>query len=340
SGIGRASIPPGRYFRMLFVGYFEELDSQRGIAWRCADSLSLRHFLFLEAAEESPDHSSLTRIRERLPLYVHEQVFAFVLEIARKKKLLSGTQVGVDATTLEANAAMKSIIRRDSGEDWKEYLKRLAEAEGIEIHDEEDLRRFDQQRKKQGKKKVSNEEWISPVDPDSRIVKMKDGRTHLGYKAEHVVDLKSEYILSADVLHGTDSDSKTLTGSLVLAQTNLVRAGSEAQIKEVAADKGYHANQTLVDCNALGVRTYIPERETGPRRWTDKPPEMETAYRNNGRRVKRAKGKRLQRIRSELLERSFAHVCETGGARRTWLRGLEKINKRYQIHTAARNLGL
>src|SRR5690606_35957045 len=196
------------------------------------------------------------------------------------------------------------------------------------------------ERKKQGKKKVSNEEWISPVDPDSRIVKMKDGRTHLGYKAEHVVDLKSEYILSADVVHGTDSDSKTLTGSLVLAQTNLVRAGSQAQIKEVAADKGYHANQTLVDCNALGVRTYTPERETGPRRWTDKPPEMETAYRNNGRRVKRAKGKRLQRIRSELLERSFAHVCETGGARRTWLRGLEKINKRYQIHTAARNLGL
>lgn len=340
SGIGRASIPPGRYFRMLFVGYFEELDSQRGIAWRCADSLSLRHFLFLESSEESPDHSSLTRIRERLPLYVHEQVFAFVLEIAHEKKLLGGTQVGVDATTLEANAAMKSIVRRDSGEDWKEYLKRLAEAEGIEIHDEEDLRRFDKQRNKRGKKKVSNEEWTSPVDPDSRIIKMKDGRTHLGYKAEHVVDLQSEYLLSADVVHGTDSDSQTLVSSLVLAQTNLVRAGSDEAIAEVAADKGYHANQTLVDCEKIGVRTYIPERETGPRRWTDKPPETEVAYRNNGRRVKREKGKRLQRIRSELLERSFAHVCETGGARRTWLRGLEKINKRYQIHTAARNLGL
>ena len=337
---GRHSIPPGRYFRMLFVGYFEELDSQRGIAWRCADSLSLRHFLFLEASEESPDHSSLTRIRERLPLYVHEQVFAFVLEIARKKKLLSGTQVGVDATTLEANAAMKSIVRRDSGEDWKEYLKRLAEAEGIEIRNDEDLRRFDKQRKKQGKKKVSNEEWTSPVDPDSRIIKMKDGRTHLGYKSEHVVDLKSEYILSADVVHGTESDSETLADSLILAQTNLVRAGSEAEIKEVAADKGYHANQTLLDCEEMGVRTYIPQRETGRRRWTDKPPETEVAYRNNGRRVKREKGKRLQRIRSELLERSFAHVCETGGARRTWLRGLEKISKRYQVHTAARNLGL
>jgi hypothetical protein len=340
SDIGRDSIPPGRYFRMLFVGYFEALDSQRGIAWRCADSLSLRSFLFLRASEESPDHSSLTRIRERLPLFVHEQVFAFVLEIARHKKLLGGTQVGVDATTLEANAAMKSIVRRDSGEDWKEYLKRLAEAEGIEIHSDEDLRRFDQQRKKQGKKKVSNEEWESPVDPDSRILKMKDGRTHLGYKAEHVVDLESEYLLSADVVHGTDSDSQTLAQSVVLAQINLVRAGSEAEIKEVAADKGYHANQTLMDCEELDVRTYIPERETGRRRWTDKEPEAEQAFRNNRRRVRGDKGKRLQRLRSELLERSFAHVCETGGARRTWLRGLEKINKCYQIHTAARNLGL
>src|SRR5690606_12965325 len=186
---GRDSIPPGRYFRMLFVGYFEELDSQRGIAWRCADSLSLRNFLFLEASQQSPDHSSLTRIRERLPLVVHEQVFAFVLEIARQKKLLRGTQVGVDSTTLEANAAMKSIVRRDSGEDWREYLLALAEAEGVEINNDEDLRRFDKHRKKQGQKKVSNAEWVSPIDEDSRIVKMKDGRTHLGYKAEHVVDL-------------------------------------------------------------------------------------------------------------------------------------------------------
>jgi hypothetical protein len=236
---------------------------------------------------------------------------------------------------------MKSIVRRDSGEDWKEYLKQLAAAEGIEINDDEDLRRFDKDRNKQGKKQVSNEQWGSPVDPDSRIVKMKDGRTHLGYKAEHVVDLESEYILGVDVRQGTDSDSETLVDSVLLAQVNLVRSGSEAEIREVAADKGYHANQTLVDCERLGLRTYIPERESKhDRRWTDKPAEMETAFRNNRRRVRRAKGKRLQRQRSELLERSFAHVCETGGARRTWLRGLEKINKRYQIHAAARNLGL
>jgi transposase len=200
--IGRDSIPPGRYFRMLFVGYFEAIDSQRGIAWRCADSLSLRNFLFLEASQEAPDHSSLSRIRVRLPLTVHEQVFAFVLGIARQKKLLDGNQVGVDATTLEANAAMKSIVRRDSGEDWKDYLRRLAEEAGVEINSDDDLRRFDKQRKKQGKKKVSNDEWVSQSDPASRIIKMKDGRTHLGYKAEHVVDLESEYVLGSDCLRG------------------------------------------------------------------------------------------------------------------------------------------
>ncbi len=340
STIGRDSIPPGRYFRMLFVGYFEEIDSQRGIAWRCADSLSLRNFLFLDASEESPEHSSLTRIRERLPLLIHEQVFTFVLEIARRKKLLVGKQVGVDATTLEANAAMKSIVRRDSGEDWKDYLRRLAEEAGVEIDSDEDLRRFDKQRKKEGKKKVSNEEWMSASDPESRILKMKDGRTHLGYKAEHVIDLESEYVLGAIVYEGTASDSGTLMPSIAAAQTNVIRAGSDAEIQEVAADKGYHANQTLVDCEQFGVRTYIPEREIGTRRWTDKIPEAESAFRKNRERVRRAKGKQLQRKRSELVERSFAHVCETGGARRTWLRGKEKINKRYLVHVAARNLGL
>ena len=340
SKIGRDSIPPGRYFRMLFVGYYEELGSQRGIAWRCADSLSLRNFLFLESHEESPDHSSLTKIRQRLPLFVHEEVFAFVLQIVEAKKLLKGGAAGIDSTLLEANAAMKAIVRRDSGEDWKEYLKRLAEEEGVEINDDEDLRRFDKQRKKQGKKKVSNEEWCSPTDPESRIVKMKDGRTHLGYKAEHVVDLESEYVLGATVYDGTEGDAATLVRSLAAAQTMLVKAGSHAEIQEAAADKGYHANQTLADCEAIGVRTYIPEREAGKRRWRDKPSEQERAFRNNRKRVRRAKGKRMQKKRSELLERSFAHVCETGGARRTWLRGKEKINKRYLVHLAARNLGL
>ena len=339
-GVGRDSIPPGRYFRMLFVGYFEGIDSQRGIAWRCADSLSLRLFLFLERKEASPDHSSLSRIQNRLPFEVYERVFGFVLSLAEEHKLLSNKTVAVDATTLEANAAMKSIVRRETGEDWKEYVRRLAEAEGVEIKTDEDLRKYDRKRKN---KKVSNEEWTSPADPDSRIAKMKDGRTHLAYKAEHTVDLESEFILDASVYHADKGDGETLVNSVTSAQDNLEEAGVYRDIEEVVADKGYHKNETLADCaewGCFGLRTYIPERDTGERRWTDKPADYERAFRANRRRVEGARSKRLQKKRSELVERSFAHVCETGGARRTWLRGLEKINKRYKMQTAARNLGL
>ena len=205
----RPSIPPGRYFRMLFVGYFEGIDSQRGIAWRCSDSLSLRAFLGLDLNERCPDHSSLTKIRQRLPLEVHEQVFLFVLEAASRQGLLRGRTVAVDATTLEANAAMKTIVRKDTGEDWKEYLRQLAEEAGMEDPTDDELRRFDRKRKG---KKVSNKQWGSPSDADSRIVKMKDGRTHLAYRAEHVVDLDTELVVSANVYHATDADSETISG--------------------------------------------------------------------------------------------------------------------------------
>lgn len=338
--LGRDSIPPGRYFRMLFVGYFEGIDSQRGIAWRCADSLSLRSFLFLEQKERSPDHSSLSRIQDRLPLEVYAQVFSYVLWLAEEHKLLSSKTVAVDATTLEANAAMKSIVRRETGEDWKEYVRGLAAAEGIEIKTEKELRKYDKKRKN---KKVSNDEWTSPTDPDSRIAKMKDGRTHLAYKAEHTVDLDSEIILDASVYHADEGDGDTLLKSVASAQENLERAEVYRDIEEVVADTGYHKNETLAACpewGCFGLRPYIPERDIGKRNWTDKPPEQERAFRANRRRLNGARSKRLQKKRSELVERSFAHVCETGGARRTWFRGLEKINKRYKIQTAARNLGL
>jgi len=342
---GRPSIPPGVYFRMLFVGYFEGIDSQRGIAWRCEDSLSLRRFFGIPLGEETPDHSSLTRIRDRLPLVIHEQVFQRVLSILDQHGLLKGTTTGVDSTMLEANAAMKTIIRKDTGEDWKAYLKRLMQEEGLITKDEhptdEELRKFDKSRGKQGKKKVSNDEWASPSDPDSRIVKMKDGRTHLGYKAQHVVDLDSEAILSARVQHGTDGDAQTLLRSVVDAQRHLILAESDAEICEIAGDKGYHANEAITWCTRFGLRTYIPEPDSPhDRRWTDKPDETRSAVLNNRQRMSRKKGKQLQRERSEKVERSFAHVCDTGGARRSWLRGLEKINKRYLIVTAARNLGL
>jgi transposase len=341
--LGRPGIPPGVYFRMLLVGYFEGLGSQRGIAWRCADSLSLREFLGVPLGEETPDHSSLTRVGDRLPPSVHRQVFCFVLQVADAKGLLKGKTVGVDATTLEADAAMKSIVRRDTGEDWQEYVRRLMQEAGqIEPGDEptaEELARFDRQRKD---KKVSNQEWQSETDPDSRITKMKDGRTHLAYKAEHVVDLDTELILAAEIYHANAADVDTIGPSISQAQDNLLQAESDAGIEEAVADKGYSGNETLAELEFTeGLRTYVAEPQHAQRRnWKDKPEEERQAVTNNRRRVQGKRGRALQRQRSEKVERSFAHVCETGGSRRTWLHGLEKVRKRYLTSAMARNLGL
>jgi transposase len=334
---GRPSIPPGVYFRMLFIGYFEGLDSQRGIAWRCADSLGLRSFLGFRLTEETPVHVSMTMIRQRLPESVFDRVFVFVLSLLQEKGLLRGKAVAIDATTLEANAAMKSIVRKDTGEDWKEYLRGLAKAEGIENPTEEELRRLDRGRKD---KKVSNAQWESPTDRDSRIAKMKDGRTHLAYKAEHAVDLESEAIVAATVTFANKSDPQSGPVTLSLAEANLVLAGSATEIEEAVMDKGYHDNGLLAGLAQRGVRTYIPERRQKGRCWTDKPIEQEEAYRANRRRVRGKKGRQLNRWRSERCERTFAHVCETGGGRRTWLRGQTNVSKAHTLKCAAYNLGV
>jgi transposase len=338
---GKPSIPPGVYFRMLLVGYFEGIDSQRGIAWRCADSLSLRDFLGLALDEASPDHSTLTNTRKRLAPEVFDEVFQFVLKIASEKGLIAGKTVGVDSTTLEANAAMKSIVRRDTGENWKEYVTRLMKEEGViepeaEPTDEE-VRRYDKSRKD---KKVSNREWVSSTDPGSRIAQMKDGRTHLAYKAEHVVDLKSDLVLAAEIYEADRGDTRTMVDSVLEAVINLSEAGIEAGIDEVAADKGYHAAATLEMAEFYSLRTYIPEpKRKHNLRWTDKPADFQRCVYNNRRRVRRDKSKALQRLRSERCERTFAHICETGGMRRSWLRGLGDVTKRYRIAAAAHNLG-
>ncbi|WP_197525064.1 transposase [Botrimarina hoheduenensis] len=262
---GRPSVPPGVYFRMLVVGYFEGIGSQRGIAWRCADSLSLRGFLGVPLTESTPDHSSLTRIRDRLSIEIHTRVFQFVLALAKEQGLLKGKTVAVDSTTLEADAAMKSIVRRDSGEDWKEYLRRLMQEEGLSEEDDEpsdeDLRRFDKQRKN---KRVSNEEWFSPTDPDARIAKLKDGRTHLAYKAEHVVDIDTELILAAEVYHADHSDQQTLADSVMEAVENTKQAKSDQEIEEVVADKG-HSQKTQALGRAVGVGqfTQLPHLHPG-----------------------------------------------------------------------------
>ncbi|HEY3495494.1 MAG TPA: transposase [Polyangiaceae bacterium] len=336
---GRPSIPPGVFFRMLFVGYFEGIDSQRGIAWRCSDSMSLRSFLGLAPTQPTPDHSSLTIIRQRLPKELIEQVFSFVLTMAFEKKQLKGRSIGVDATTLEANAAMKSIVRRDGGASWKQYLTQLAKEAGIENPTDDQLRQFDRRRKG---KKTSNDDWQSPSDPDARITKMKDGTTGLAYKAEHAVDLETEIVVAADVKPADAADGETVKDTVVDAQGNLNDATKhECRIAEVVADKGYHKAATLAWLDERDVRTYIAQRrDKRQRRWDDKPEGWREAVYENRRRLNREKGKQLQRRRAEVVERSFAHVCTTGGARRTWIRGLVETGKRYIVSVIAHNLGV
>ena len=334
---GRPGIPPGTYFRMLFIGYFEGLDSQRGIAWRCADSLALRTFLGVRWTEATPVHASMTVIRQRLPEAVFDKVFVFVLGLLEQTGVLRGQTLALDATTLEANAAMKSIVRKDTGADWKEYLRGLAQAEGIENPTDEDLIRMD---RKRPDKKVSNQDWESPSDPDSRIAKMKDGTTHLAYKAEHAVDLASEAIVATTITYADKSDPRSAPATLQLAEANLVLAGSQTKVAEAVADKGYHDHGLMAHLTLQGLRTYIPEKKLKHRHWTDKPAEYETNFRANRRRVRSDKGKRLNRLRSERCERTFAHVCETGGGRRVWVRGQNNASKLHTLRCAGYNLGL
>ncbi|MFB3111678.1 MAG: transposase [Gemmatimonadales bacterium] len=336
-GRGRPSIPPGVYFRMLLVGYFEGIDSQRGIAWRCADSRSLQEFLGLGPTDRSPDHSSLTRVRKRLPVEIHAEAFALVVRIARDKGLVKGKNLAVDSTTLEANAAMKSIVRRDTGDGWSDYVRGLAKEAGIEDPSDDDLRRFD--RKRTGKK-VSNKDWQSPSDPDARIAKMKDGRTRMAYKAEHAIDADSEIIVAATIHHADKPDSEIIKDTLMESAGVLALAGAELTYENVIADKGYHKAETLAWLADRGMRTYVSEPKSRyKRKWCGKPTAWRDAYRANRRRAKGARSSSLHRLRSERVERSFAHTCRTGRARRTWIRGVEEVTKRYLLQVAARNLG-
>jgi transposase len=334
--MGRPSLAPGRYFRVLLIGYFEGLDSERAIAWRAADSFALRRFLDLELVEAPPDHSTISRTRRLIDLETHKAVFTWILERLAEAGLVKGKTIGMDATTLEANAALRSIVRRDTGESYQEFLTQLAKASGIETPTREDLARLDRKRKHKG----SNDDWTHPQDPDAKITKMKDGRTHLAHKAEHAVDLETGAVVGVTVQDADKGDTTTSIKTLMEAaeQIEAVVPDSEGP-KEVVADKGYHSNQALVDLEAVGVRSYISEPDRGRRNWKDNPEAREAVYRNR-RRIRGARGKRLLRQRGELLERPFAHLYETGGMRRVYLRGHHNILKRILLHAAALNLGL
>jgi len=342
--LGRPSIPPGVYVRMLLIGYFEGLDSEREIAWRCADSLGLRAFLGYRLTQTTPDHSSLTRIRQRIDAETHQAVFTWVLKVVGKHGLLRGQTIGIDATTLEANAALKSIVRRDTGESYEAFLTGLAKASGVETPTKADLAKLDRKRKK----KASNKDWQNPHDPDAKITKMKDSRTHLAHKAEHAVDLDTGAIVAVTVQPADAGDTTTVYNTVAEAGEQLREvADDEAAgaalaggfFKEVVADKGYHSNETVRDFAEMETRTYISEPDRGRRRWAGKSDEQAAVYANR-RRIRGERGKALLRKRGELLERPFAHCYDTGGMRRTHLRGHPNILKRLLIHVAGFNLAL
>jgi transposase len=337
--MGRPGLPPGIYFRLLLIGYFEGLDSERGIAWRAADSFTLRDFVGVGIEDAPPDHSTISRTRRLIDLEAHRAMFTWVLQCLGGAGLVKGKTIGIDATTLEANAALRSIVRRDTGEGYQDFLTTLAQASGIETPTRADLTRIDRKRKKKG----ANKDWTHPHDPDARITKMKDGRTHLAHKAEHAVDLQTGAIVGVTIQGADQGDTTTIETTLpdAIEQLEAVAAVTDgvATGEELVADKGYHSKQKMLELQTLGVRTYISEPDRGPQGWVDQRAERDAVYANR-RRIRGARGKRLLRRRGELLERPNALLYETGGMRRTHLREHPNILKRLLVHAAGCNLGL
>lgn len=339
--MGRPGVAPGIYFRMQLIGYFEGIDSERGMAWRCADSLSLREFIGVGLSGPVPDHSSVSRTRRLIDLETHGSVFSWMLGVLAGNGLVDGKTVGVDASTLEANAAMRSIVRRDTGASYTEFLEGLATASGIETPTREDLARLDRERPKKG----SNQDWVHPDDPDAAIAKMKDGRTHLAHKVEHAVDMKTGAVLAVTVQAASQGDTTTLMETLTELGAQVETLDSitdnirEDRLTELVTDKGYQSNGTVTMLRAAGVRTYMSEPDRGRRQWKNKAEEQQAVYANR-RRIRGSRGKELLRQRGLMLERPFAHCLETGGLRRVHLRGRSNILKRVLVHYAAFNLSL
>jgi transposase len=338
--MGRPGLAPGIYFRLLLVGYFEGIDSERGIAWRAADSLTLRDFLGLTLPDAPPDHSTISRTRRLIDVETHRAVFTWVLQCVSAAGLVKGTTIGIDATTLEANAALRSIVHRETGDGYQEFLTKLAQASGIVTPTRADLARIDRKRRKKG----SNKQWRHPYDPDARITRMKDGRTHLAHKAEHAVDLDTGAIVAVTVQGADQGDTTTIEETLAEAVDQLGTVATDrdepvATAPEIVTDKGYHSRRTILDLTTHGFRTYISEPDRGRQSWTDQRDARDAVYANR-RRIRGARGRRLLRRRGEFLERPNAHLYETGGLRRTHVRGHKNVAKRLLVQAAACNLGL
>jgi transposase len=344
--LGRPSLAPGLYFRVMMIGFFEGLDSERGIAWRLADSLTLRQFLSIGLDEKTPDHVTISRTRRLINAETHQRIFTWVLERLAQGGLIKGKTIGVDSTTLEANAAMRSIVRRDTGESYSAYLKRLAEAEGIDAKDAAALLRMDRKRRK----KTSNEDWQSPSDGEAEITKLKDGRTALAYKAENAVDMETGAIVAVTTHGGASADTATIEETVIEAGIAVAELLGEKTaegncevhpfgVEEVVADKGYHSNDVAVALDEMDVRSYVAEPDRGTRNWDGKEAAKTAVYANR-RRIQGERGKRLQRQRGERIERNFAHQFDTGGLDRLYVRGRENVHKKFLLQAAACNLAL
>ena len=301
--------------------------------------MAIRSFLRLPVDEAPPDHSTISRTRRLIDLDTHRAVFTWVQQRLVETGLLKGKTVAIDATTLEANAAMRSIVRRDTGEGYQEFLTRLAKTSGIETPTRDDLARLDRKRKK----KTSNKEWTNPYDPDAKVTKMKDGRTHLAHKAEHAVDVETGAIVAVTLQGADQGDTTTIVETATAAAEQVEDAQADVEepqaLEEIVADKGYHSNQTMIDLDAVAIRSYIAEPDRGRRDWSEEPDAQAPVY-GNRRRIRGRRGRRLMRRRGETIERSFAHLYDTGGMRRTHLRGHTNILKRLLIHAGGFNLGL
>ena len=338
--MGVPSVPPGRYFRMHLVGYFEGIGSERGLSWRCSDSLSLRDFLRLESRDRVPDHSWLSKTRSRLPHEVHQAIFDWVLAQIAEAGLVKGERIGVDASTMEANAALRNIVRRDTAEGYREMLERLAQESGIETPTAADLVRLDRKRKG---KKLSNQDWVSKSDPEAKIAKMKDGTTHLAYKPEHAVDLDTGAVVAAELHPADEGDTTTLSKTLAAAEANLEAVDAAPTAENPAAcvaDKGYHSRAVLKALDDSLWKTRIAEpKQKGFSRWHGDE-AAQRAVTNNRVRLKSGVAREAFKRRAEIVERCFAHNLDRGGMRRTWLRGRENVHKRYLLHVAGHNLSL
>jgi len=337
SGVGRPGIDPVVYLKMIMVGFFEDLPSERAIAARCADSLSIRTFLKYELHEKTPEHSSFTVIRQRLGLDVYQQIFTLTLQALREHGLLRGRNLGIDSSVIEANASLRALVHRNTEEQYWDYVKRLAAEQGIDPEDTAAVRRFDRHRPGKG----SNKEWQNPHDPDAKIGRTKDGATDMIYKPEAVVDLDTGAVVQADVHPGDQADHKEVATRVLEAQQTINQACEQPldtlTATSITSDKGYYAVDQLQALQQEGIRTVISD-PIDTRRVDKLEPQQQRAVRAARRSVKSKSGKELLRRRGMHIERSFAHILDCGGMRRTTLRGWENLNKRFKLAAAFYNL--